>query len=465
MYEQYYRFKMFLMACDVTVSMGVFYAVVHLRPYIIGKAVYWENLMPHPSILIIQGFFWHLLFVLTGLYDEQRILRCSTNLGRFTLVYALGVMVFSGILYLTFRETSRIIVVYFAVINYIVLLWIRMSLASFLNWQKSTAGGTRTIIIGTCDNAVAAALTMQADRSLMLKLVGFVDEEPQLKNLPAAFLGITSELTHIISVHNVEMVVVARSGIQMSEIEPLVRQLESLPVRIYLIPDLLKLALVEAEVETFGKLVVIGIREPAIRGNQRSYKRALDLVLSFAVILFTWPFFILIALAIKLDSKGPVIYVSKRVGENGRIFNMYKFRTMYWGADLDQAQVAVTDDEGRTIYKTKDDPRISKIGAWLRSLSLDELPQVFNVIAGDMSWVGPRPEQPFITEQYEHWQWQRVSVPPGITGWWQVSGRSDLPMHLNTEYDVYYVKNYSIFLDLRILLKTVGEVLKGTGAY
>ena len=465
MYEQYYRFKMFLMACDVTVSMGVFYAVVHLRPYIIGKTVYWESLMPHPSILIMQGFFWHLLFALTGLYDEQRILRCRSHLGRFTLVYALGVMVFSGILYLTFRETSRIIVVYFAVTNYIVLLWIRMSLASFLNWQMKTAGGTRTIIIGTCDNAIAAAGTIHTDPGLMLKLVGFVDEEHRSTSLPAPFLGVTSELNSIIDVHNVEMVIVARSGMQISEIEPLVKQLQSLPVRIYLIPDLFRLAMVEAEVETFGNLVVIGIREPAIRGNQRSYKRALDLVLSCAVILISWPFLILIAVAIKLDSKGPVIYVSKRVGENGRIFNMYKFRTMYWGADLDQAKVLAMDDQGRTIYKTKDDPRITKVGGWLRSMSLDELPQVFNVLAGDMSWVGPRPEQPFITEQYEHWQWQRVSVPPGITGWWQVSGRSDLPMHLNTEYDVYYVKNYSIFLDLKILLKTFKEVLKGTGAY
>ncbi len=113
----------------------------------------------------------------------------------------------------------------------------------------------------------------------------------------------------------------------------------------------------------------------------------------------------------------------------------------------------------------KDDPRVTRVGSLLRRTSLDELPQLFNVLKGEMSWVGPRPEQPFITKEYETWQWQRILVPPGVTGWWQISGRSELPMHLNTNYDVYYVKNYSILLDLQILLKTVFEVFKGRGAY
>jgi lipopolysaccharide/colanic/teichoic acid biosynthesis glycosyltransferase len=143
---------------------------------------------------------------------------------------------------------------------------------------------------------------------------------------------------------------------------------------------------------------------------------------------------------------------------------MYKFRTMVLGSDKLQGATG-TDDQGRKIYKIRDDPRITRVGKWLRRTSLDELPQLFNVLKGEMSWVGPRPEQPFITEEYESWQWQRVLVPPGVTGWWQISGRSDLPMHLNTNYDIYYVRNYSIFLDIKILLLTISQVLKGRGSY
>lgn len=135
------------------------------------------------------------------------------------------------------------------------------------------------------------------------------------------------------------------------------------------------------------------------------------------------------------------------------------------GAEFMHDKAVMLDEKGEKIYKLKDDPRVTRIGKWLRKYSLDELPQVFNVLKGDMSVVGPRPEQPFITELYDHWQWQRVSVPPGITGWWQISGRADLPMHLNTEYDVYYVRNYSILFDLKILAKTIVAVIKAKGAY
>ncbi|MBI3361009.1 MAG: sugar transferase, partial [Chloroflexi bacterium] len=120
---------------------------------------------------------------------------------------------------------------------------------------------------------------------------------------------------------------------------------------------------------------------------------------------------------------------------------------------------------GRRVYKTPDDTRVTRMGRFLRRTSLDELPQLFNVLKGEMSLVGPRPEMQFIVEGYEPWQRGRLAVPPGITGWWQVSGRSNLPMHLNTQYDLYYIRNYSLWLDLMILWKTVGVVIRGQGAY
>ncbi|MEK7327895.1 MAG: sugar transferase, partial [Chloroflexota bacterium] len=140
-----------------------------------------------------------------------------------------------------------------------------------------------------------------------------------------------------------------------------------------------------------------------------------------------------------------------------RLFWVHKFRTMVPDAEKKRP---VNPRE-----KLPDDPRITPLGRFLRRTSIDELPQLFNVLRGEMSLVGPRPEQVFIAEQYEPWQRQRLAVPPGITGWWQVNGRGDLPMHLNTHYDLYYIRNYSLWLDLKILWKTVGVVIKGRGAY
>ena len=144
---------------------------------------------------------------------------------------------------------------------------------------------------------------------------------------------------------------------------------------------------------------------------------------------------------------------------------MLKFRTMQPEAEAMRQAVEHTDEQGHLIHKRLDDPRVTRIGRILRRASLDELPQLFNVLKGEMSLVGPRPELPYLVERYELWQRQRFAVPQGMTGWWQVNGRSDKPMHLNTEDDLYYVQNYSILLDIFILIRTIGVVIAGKGAF
>jgi len=173
----------------------------------------------------------------------------------------------------------------------------------------------------------------------------------------------------------------------------------------------------------------------------------------------------IIALAIKLDSPGPVIFRQERVGENGRLFTMLKFRTMVSNAEALRKQVESKDANGNRILKQQNDPRVTRVGNFLRQTSLDELPQIFNVLDNSMSLVGPRPEMPDFVDEYQPWQRKRFAVPQGITGWWQVNGRSDRPMHLNTEDDLYYVQHYSIWLDLQILARTVWAVLRRKGAY
>lgn len=192
-------------------------------------------------------------------------------------------------------------------------------------------------------------------------------------------------------------------------------------------------------------------------------KRSLDIIISVVVLLLFTPFLILVALAICLDSPGPALFRQTRVGRNGHPFTIYKFRTML-NTPRHQIKWSV-DVNGNIRHKVRNDPRITRIGKWLRRLSLDEIPQLINVIKGDMSLVGPRPELVEIVQHYEEWQHERHLVRPGLTGWWQVSGRSDCPMHENTDLDLYYVRGQSLKLDCLIALKTVCVVIRGLGAF
>ena len=173
----------------------------------------------------------------------------------------------------------------------------------------------------------------------------------------------------------------------------------------------------------------------------------------------------MISLAIWLDDPGPVIFGQSRMGENGRVFKMYKFRTMHPGAENLLHKFEKLDDQGRLVHKSGNDPRVTRVGRFLRRASLDELPQLYNIIKGEMSLVGPRPELPELVNRYEPWQRQRFAAPQGMTGWWQINGRSDRPMHLHTEDDLYYIQHYSLPLDLFILLKTIVVVIQGKGAF
>ena len=161
----------------------------------------------------------------------------------------------------------------------------------------------------------------------------------------------------------------------------------------------------------------------------------------------------------------PFSISQQRVGESGKLFWMHKFRSMVVGAEEQEGDMTVAFRDRELLNKQPDDPRVTGVGRFLRRTSLDELPQLINVLKGEMSLVGPRPELPWLVEQYEPWQWQRFAVPQGITGWWQVNGRSDQPMYLHSEEDLFYIQHYSLLLDIQILWRTIGAVLKGRGAY
>jgi exopolysaccharide biosynthesis polyprenyl glycosylphosphotransferase len=212
-------------------------------------------------------------------------------------------------------------------------------------------------------------------------------------------------------------------------------------------------------------VALIHIEKPQYEAAKRFRKRLFDVAFSAAALLLTAPLLALVALAIKLEDYGPVFYVSDRIGLEGRRFRMLKFRTMAVGADQRIAEVAHLDEGNGVLFKIRSDPRVTRVGRFLRRYSIDEVPQFVNVLRRDMSVVGPRPPLPSEASAYDDQMWRRLLVRPGITGLWQISGRSDLSWEDSVRLDLSYVENWSMTSDLVIAAKTVSVVRRGSGAY
>ncbi len=327
----------------------------------------------------------------------------------------------------------------------------------------------RLLVAG--DGAPASSIIAQLRRYSWpgLELVGRIGDGELAANGDGAalsHLGALAEAEQVVARVQADAVLIALPRNAHDAMAMLVARLNTLPVRLYIVPDYFDLAFFDATIERLGVVPVIGLRDPAIDGLQRILKRVMDIVIAAAALLLLSPLLLLIALAIKLEDGGPVLYRTLRMGENGRVFSMLKFRSMVVNAEQLQGDVNSSDDAGNVVHKRANDPRVTRAGRILRRASADELPQLLNVLRGDMSLVGPRPEQPWLMDRYSPWQQKRFAVPQGMTGWWQVNSREESPLlYLHSEEDLYYVQNYSLWLDIQILWKTVAIVLRGKGAY
>jgi len=327
---------------------------------------------------------------------------------------------------------------------------------------SATQSKRNILIIGAGRNGQQFLSEVQKNPQFGLQVIGFIDED---KNANPNILGIFDETPSIIQKYNIDDVIIALPHLEQARISKLIENLKALPVKVWVIPDYFQFALHRPEIEQFGSIPMLDLRAPALSENQRLVKRAFDLLITIILLPLTLPIMGIISLAIRLESSGSVLFRQQRIGENGVIFEVLKFRSMISGAEDYRHLVEQYDDQGHLIHKPAIDPRITHVGKFLRRFSLDELPQLYNVLKGEMSLVGPRPELPFLVDMYEPWQRKRFAVPPGMTGWWQITGRSNKPMHLNTEDDLYYIQAYSLRLDIYILIMTVGKVLSGEGAF
>ncbi len=453
---------------DACLTLLALYLAVVIRPFLpqFPYLVPVNQLTLSQTLYIIVPSVWVLTFLLSSVYDPKRIYKITDEVQTIVIAEAVAAMICAGILYLGFREFSRWLFASFVFINTVFILGWRVLLRmSFRLWHQPSRE-RRVLIVGAGKTGRSVGNLMQEYHWAGLNLVGYLDDNLQKKN-SLLILGSVADVRAVVEKHHIEDVVVALPQRAYGQINQLTMTLHDLPVHVRVVPDYFSLALYRASVDDFGGIPMINLRDPALNEVQRLVKRLFDLIVGGIMTLTISPILVIIGLLVKLDSHGPVIFRQERIGENGRIFKMFKFRTMVPNADSQRDQITeINPQNGRILFKKRpDDPRVTRIGRFLRRTSLDELPQLFNVLLGDMSLVGPRPELPWLVDQYEPWQRKRFAVPQGMTGWWQVNGRSDKPLHLHTEDDLYYVQNYSIWMDIYILLKTPWVVLRGKGAY
>lgn len=406
----------------------------------------------------------------SGAYDPQKSLRWFNETWRVLWGCILAAFLMAGFLYLSYRELSRLQFVYFFTITATGLLGYRWAFRLVYRTFGFTrpGGRTRILMVGAGELGGRLGKTLLDHSRWGFAPIGYLDDDPDkqgmtLNGLP--IFGGIGDLAKVVADKNVDEVWTALPLNATARLEDILRALERMPVRIKVVPDYFSMALVRASAQILSGIPIIGLRDPLIAGPARWAKRAFDFLLTGILLVPLLPVMGLIAAAIKLTSPGPALIHQERAGENGRPFRMLKFRTMVRDAESRLDEVVSGGPNGEVVHKHKDDPRVTPFGRFLRRFSLDELPQLFNVLKGEMSLVGPRPELPWLVDQYDSWQRKRFAVPQGITGWWQTNGRSDKPMHLNTEFDLYYVYNYSLLLDVMILLRTPWVVLRGMGAF
>ena len=423
-----------------------------------------------PGLYLLVAIIWTGVFAGMKIYEPGNILDFSAGMKKLPPAIGLAAFVFAGALYLSYRDTPRLMFIYFVTLDFLLLVGFRKIIHALL--QRT---GTKllpplgVLIVGVGDLARSLAEKIENDPESRLRLVGLIAEsEKQISSsppIPYPILGQVQDIPRIVETHAIDYIVFALPLSRQQSIRQMVMSLYERPVRIFIAPDVLELAFFRVSVQEWHGIPLLGLKEPVITGFPRIVKRLFDLIIATAMLAILWPVMLLAAIAIKLDSPGPIILRQKRVGENGKLFTLYKFRSMVADAENLQHEISTTTPAGKRIHKRPHDPRVTRVGRYLRRTSIDELPQLFNVLKGDMSMVGPRPELPYIVDDYEPWQYKRFAVPPGITGWWQISGRSDKPMHMHTEDDLYYITHYSPWLDIQILFKTIWVVIKGEGAY
>ena len=342
---------------------------------------------------------------------------------------------------------------------------LRAAYSSFaLELLKAAGIRRQVVLVGAARSLERLQRELRASRGdLGYEILGVVSRS-EVEDLPLLASSV-AELPAILEPFSPDEVILAEADFDERTVLDIVERAHRAGVRVRLAPNTTELLVREGEYAPGQGVPLFDLRPPILTGSDWVAKRAFDLLGSALIVVVGLPFWILIALAIKLDSRGPVFYVDRRVGVGEREFGMLKFRTMVVDAPALQAELEEANEASGALFKIRDDPRVTRVGRFLRRFSLDELPQIVNVLRGQMSLVGPRPLPLRDYELLEDWHRARYLVLPGMTGLWQISGRSGLSFDDLVRLDFTYLDNWSIWLDISIIAKTIPAVIAGRGAY
>ncbi|HEY8884981.1 MAG TPA: sugar transferase [Chloroflexota bacterium] len=460
-----------LVVIDVLLINAGFAVAWYLRYQLqIGREVAASDYLPLSQYTGIQALLTVCLIViyrLNGVYGRRRRQGWVDEVTGITTGAVIGVAVMIvAIFYFRPFSYSRLVFIYAGIV---IVAFLAVARAADRVWQghlrRRGIGLRRVLVVGGGPLGVMIMQNVVAQPELGYQIIGFVDDEPRLSLGRIQYLGTAADTSRLIAQNDADEVFIALPSASHRQITELLIACGRQRVSFRIVPDFYELSLNQVDVTEINGIPLIGLRDGSLRGSGPLAKRLLDLIVGGFALVFAAIPMLIVAIAIKLDSPGPVLIRQTRIGRRGREFTCYKFRSMHDKADQELKQLLDHNEASGPIFKMRNDPRRTRVGRWLRRCSLDEVPQLFNVLKGDMSVIGPRPPLAHEVDKYLDWHRRRLEVSPGMTGLWQVSGRSELPFDEMALLDIWYIDNWSLSLDLKILLRTVPAVVFGYGAY
>ncbi|MCC3374110.1 sugar transferase [Cohnella sp. REN36] len=415
---------------------------------------------------LFLALFFFIYFLLTyqkHFYKWDKDQSLSEEYVQIMKAVCLSFLIAVGVSYL-FKNTfmlSRILLVSFALSFAVEAAFYRYIRKWFMARLKEKGVFVRRVlIIGAGKVGIQLRDFLSEENRAGYEVIGFLDDDRKKEGV----IGNVSELERVIEKERIEVLYITIPSAR-ERMQELLHTIYKYHVDIRIIPEMYDRIGTVFEYHQDVDFPYIEVVKTPLRGLNLLIKRIMDRMIAILALLFCSPLFLVIAIAIRIDSPGGVLYKQVRIGKNGLPFYMYKFRSMVTDAHLMQHRLHGTNDMEGPVFKIKSDPRVTRVGRFLRKYSLDELPQLLNVLRGDMSLIGPRPPLPGEVAQYTNHHWRRMDVLPGMTGLWQVSGRSDLDFEQWVDLDIYYIERWSFGLEMKILFKTIPVVLRGTGAY
>jgi exopolysaccharide biosynthesis polyprenyl glycosylphosphotransferase len=429
-----------------------------------GRPLFGSDYLAHDAAHLLMGLaafaLWPPTLFLLDLYNPDRFHAPLRLLGRVLQAALLVALLTAAVLFLFKAKLASRVVFGLYLGGGAGLLWLARLVAGRVAARGTR--GLRVLIVGAGAEAQRAAAALQPSGRGRVELVGHLSVADERADV--AVRGAREDLAGVLEREVVDLVLIAVPSARIDEMGDVVASCREVGVDVAIAADFFERILAHGVPGRLFELPVVNLfTSPQFRAVMLS-KRAFDILIGLPLLVLAAPFLLLAALAVRLTSPGPALFVQERIGLHGRRFKLYKLRTMVAGAEHMRAELAPLNEVNGPAFKLRRDPRVTRVGRLLRRLSIDELPQLWNVLRGDMSLVGPRPPVPEEVARYDRHQQRRLSIRPGLTGMWQVSGRSDVDFDAWVRLDLDYIDNWSPWLDLKILLKTVPAVLSGRGA-